>query len=459
MKKKRLTEKARLESLLRIGQYEAKSTQDLLDYALSEALDLTQSAIGYIYYYDDQRRQFILNTWSKGVMEACTVMDPQTIYDLDKTGIWGEAVRQARPILVNDFAAPHPLKRGYPDGHVPLRRFMTVPVSHQGRIVAVIGLANKEEEYTEKDLQQVALLMSSVWQIAERKKAEVELLRYRDFIENISDGCFEVDLKGNMTFANEAVAKHLGYSIQELIGMNTRQYASPEETKRLFGIFNQIFRTGEPATIQESVLVNREGQNRYIEMSVSLIRDPKGQPTGFRGTTRDITEKKKAEDYLQYISIHDSLTGLYNRFYADSEIDRLAVSRVRPISVIIIDLNDLKKVNDQYGHAMGDQYIKNAATVLKQTFRPEDMIARIGGDEFLVLLPLVDVDVCAQTIERLRGHIHSFNQSHEQPVHLSAGSATAQTGDHLTETIRKADRRMYEEKACMKSGCEPAKAI
>ena len=118
---------ARLSSLLRIFQNQAASIQDLLDYALDEVIALTGSKIGYLYFYDEATRQFTLNTWSKGVMPACAIPEPQTIYQLDQTGLWGEAVRQARPIMVNDFQAPHPLKKGCPPGHAPLTKYLTHP--------------------------------------------------------------------------------------------------------------------------------------------------------------------------------------------------------------------------------------------------------------------------------------------------------------------------------------------
>ena len=111
---------ARLTSLLRISQYESESIQDLLDFALHEAIALTGSKIGYIYFYNDETQQFVLNSWSKEVMAACSVVEQQTVYELEKTGLWGEAVRQAKPIVVNDFQAAHPLKQGYPEGHAPL---------------------------------------------------------------------------------------------------------------------------------------------------------------------------------------------------------------------------------------------------------------------------------------------------------------------------------------------------
>ncbi len=158
----------RLESLLEISQYQTNSIQELLDFALNEAIVLTNSKIGYIYFYDETNKQFILNTWSNDVMQECKVMDPQSIYDLDKTGCWGEAVRQRKPIIINDYQAYNHFKKGTPQGHVNLDKFLTIPVFSDNRIVAVAGVANKEIDYDSSDVRQLSLLMDSVWKISER---------------------------------------------------------------------------------------------------------------------------------------------------------------------------------------------------------------------------------------------------------------------------------------------------
>jgi len=103
---------ARLRSLVSILPTSSDSVQDFLDYALNEAIQLTGSKIGYLYRYYEDRQEFVLNSWSREVMRECAIRNPQTCYELDKTGLWGEAVRQRRPILVNDFIAVHPLKKG-----------------------------------------------------------------------------------------------------------------------------------------------------------------------------------------------------------------------------------------------------------------------------------------------------------------------------------------------------------
>ncbi len=162
----------RLKAVVELLQHPAETLQDFLDHALNKAIALTRSRFGYIYFYDKDRREFILNTWSRDVMEECRIANPQTRYELEKTGIWGEAVRQRRPILVNDFRAENPLKKGYPKGHVHLTSFLTIPVFHREEIVAVVGVANKESDYDETDVLELRLLMDSVWKSVESTKAD-----------------------------------------------------------------------------------------------------------------------------------------------------------------------------------------------------------------------------------------------------------------------------------------------
>ncbi len=157
--------------------------QELLDFGLEKALELTCSSIGYIYLYDEDTRIFTLYSWSKEVLPACSVMNPQSEYDLEQTGIWGEVVRQRVPLMVNDFAAPHELKRGYPQGHIPLTRFLSIPIKQHGRIVAVVGVGNKEEPYAEEDRTQLQLFMDGLWNVVERQRSEVALRLAKDAAE------------------------------------------------------------------------------------------------------------------------------------------------------------------------------------------------------------------------------------------------------------------------------------
>ncbi|MBI4731637.1 MAG: diguanylate cyclase [Chloroflexi bacterium] len=157
--------------------------------------------------------------------------------------------------------------------------------------------------------------------------------------------------------------------------------------------------------------------------------------------------RKQVEDKLRHMSTHDMLTGLFNRTFCDEEIARLQRGRQFPVSIVIADVDDLKKTNDLRGHAAGDDLLISVAKVLTTAFRREDMVARIGGDEFIVLMPKTAAAVADEALRRVRGLLVLYNAAHvETPLHLSLGVSTAQKGTPLAEVLKEADRSMYAEK-------------
>ena len=165
----------RQQAQLRLSAMGEVTSQEVMDFGLEEVLKLTESAVGYIYLYDEDQRLFTLYSWSREVLPTCAIMDKQTRYELGQTGLWGEVVRQRSPIVVNDFAESHVKKKGYPEGHVPLIRFLSIPVMQQDRIVAVVGVGNKEQPYTDDDVLQLQLFMDGLWNIVERRRTETDL--------------------------------------------------------------------------------------------------------------------------------------------------------------------------------------------------------------------------------------------------------------------------------------------
>jgi PAS domain S-box-containing protein len=158
--------------------------------------------------------------------------------------------------------------------------------------------------------------------ITERKHAE-EVLRqseekYRSILESITEGYYEVDLSGNFTFFNDSVCQLLGYTRQELMGMNNRQYSDPENAKKLYQAFHRVYITQESTRGFDWKVIKKGGEVRAVEASVSLIKDSKGQPTGFRGIVQDITERKRAEEALQesekkYRSVIENIQDVFYR--------------------------------------------------------------------------------------------------------------------------------------------------
>lgn len=181
-----LRESERQQSKLQLYRAEYQSCNDLLDLALEKALAFTESSIGYIFLYDEATRLFTLYALSKGVMAECTILKKQTVYELDKTGLWGEAVRQRRPIITNDYAEANPLKKGYPEGHVALERHLNLPILQNNQIVAVVGVGNKPTEYTTDDVRHLEVFMHDVWTMVERQRVMEELVKARELAEESS---------------------------------------------------------------------------------------------------------------------------------------------------------------------------------------------------------------------------------------------------------------------------------
>ena len=165
----------------------------------------------------------------------------------------------------------------------------------------------------------------------------------------------------------------------------------------------------------------------------------------------EIIQRKDMEEQLRYLGTHDILTGVYNRLFFDGELGRLEKSREFPISLIVADLDDLKKTNDTLGHTVGDGLLKRAGIALSLALRQGDILARIGGDEFAVLLPNTGAESVQAILDRIRGRIDDDNA--DQPdlhLSLSLGAATSEKGN-LTRAFLLADRQMYAEKSARKT--------
>ncbi|MDD4615033.1 MAG: PAS domain S-box protein [Caldisericia bacterium] len=289
----------RLHTIIDILQYPYKNLQDFLDYALNQSILLTESAIGYIYFYDEQSQEFQLNSWSNEVMKECTVIHPQTTYHLDKTGIWGEVVRQKKPIVVNDFQAPNPLKKGIPKGHVALRRFLTIPILHQGLIKAVVGVANKKEEYDATDTLELTLLMDAVWKTVESIRSEDALreseANLRSYIENAPYGIFVVNEHGQYVDLNALASQITGYSKKQLLQMSIQDLVDPKDIRSGIQHFQQVVQTGYASG---SILYKHQSKGpRWMNITATKL-----SPNRYLGFMYDVTDHKKNEEYIKLLS-------------------------------------------------------------------------------------------------------------------------------------------------------------
>jgi len=284
----------RLTALLQIYEQDIDDIKTFLDFALNQALILTGSRFGYIYYYDEEKEQFILNSWYDNVMTDCKVMDPQTCYELQKTGIWGEAVRQRKEIIVNDFQKENPLKKGYPEGHVRIKKYMTIPVFDQKKIVAVIGVANKETDYDDLDVVQLRLMMNSIWRIVKRKEAETEMMKLSRAVEQSPVSIVVTDHDGIIEYINPKFTQITGYSSAEVIGKNPRILKSGYSSDKFYA---ELWDTITSGRDWKGEFQNRKksGELFWESALISPMKNENNNVTNFIAVKEDITEKKKFE--------------------------------------------------------------------------------------------------------------------------------------------------------------------
>ncbi len=170
---------ARLEGLLRLSRMTDAPIDVLAKQAMEEAVRLTRSKIGYVAFVSEDEAVLTMHAWSEEALRECAVSDKPLVYPVASTGLWGEAVRQRRAVITNDYGSENPWKRGLPPGHVPLFRHMNVPVFDGNRIVVVAGVANKAADYDESDVRQLSLLMTEMWRMVQHKRTE-DLRRERE---------------------------------------------------------------------------------------------------------------------------------------------------------------------------------------------------------------------------------------------------------------------------------------
>jgi diguanylate cyclase (GGDEF)-like protein len=396
-----------------------------------------------------------LQAWStRTLKEFCQAQGGGLHYPIDQAGIWADCARNKQPIIHNDYASlPH--RHGMPDGHARIVRELVVPILRGEKVVAILGVGNKPNDYTERDVELVAYFADVAWEIAERKRAEEALriseldLKEAQSIAHIGSWKWDV-IRGEVTWSDEmfrifGIDKN---SFTGRLGDAAQKAMHPDDL--------YIVMPGNAANIAnvpfEYRIIRPDGAIRLIWAKAgNTIFDQNGKPTFLFGVAQEITESRLTEEQLRYQSTHDALTGLYNHNFFEVELARLEHCRDFPISLIVADVDGLKFVNDTRGHACGDQLLRHAANVLSSVFRDGDILARIGGDEFAVLLPATQVATAENMLARVRERLAQQNSEYpDLPVKLSLGMATAEKSA-LGPAFTLADQRMYADKAARKA--------
>lgn len=561
------------EKHIELMQLEGIGVSEFLDRSLAQVISFTKSKLGYIFLYDEEKEEFTLHSWSDTVLEECKIKNQSRLYYLGNVGLWGEVVRHRKPIIINDYNDPDTMKKGYPKGHVPIQNFISIPVFYNGRIVAVIGAANKETDYDEEDILNLNLLMNTVWPSVERIKTEELLKKERELFSttlfSIAEGIIVTDIAGKITLMNQLAEQYTGWPKEEAYGEDLHvvfQTINIVTREKGLNLVKCVLDTGNNSyTPKNTGLISKNGTERYISGSAAgiisdnvklsgvvvsfrditkeyeqekeiegflninldmlCVTDSKGnfykvnrkfvETLGYKeeelegknllsfvheediktthdiyweilgdktkpgssftnryrckdgsykyiewhvqpslgkftySSARDITEKKLVEEELRKIAIRDELTGLYNRRYLDTiivkEMER-SDSQDEPLSMAMLDLDYFKKVNDTWGHPVGDEMLKLIAQIISKVIRSSDILIRFGGEEFVVIMPQTSLEGAIGASEKIRKTIGKYYHLITGVQTVSIGVAERMKQESFKSWYKRVDEALYQAK-------------
>ncbi len=286
----------------------------------------------------------------------------------------------------------------------------------------------------------------------ERRLAE-EMERYERLTTHAREAIFKLNLDTvEVEYANPAAEAVLGYTLEEYREnpLLLARILHPDSRDEARTVLRKI-REGDALPRQVTLgWIHRDGSEVYVEHTVIPVVEPSGEIHCLETIGRDITQQRRNERRLEFLSMYDQLTGLSNRGRFEDELQRLALARADeyPVTLLACDIDGLKVINDSMGHEAGDRLIQETAKVLGRALRRSDLLARVGGDEFAAILLRTPGDEIPRIASRIRRSLEEYNDRNpDLPLSIAVGMATREEpGDSLRETRRRADSLMYRDK-------------
>lgn len=281
---------------------------DLYNFALERAIELCDSKIGFLGFLNEDETRVKIHAWSASSMKACEIKDRCIDFEVAKTGIWGEVIRQRNPLIINNYEKENPLKRGIPEGHVPILNYLSIPVFDKGKIVSVLAVGNKNGDYNEGDIQELTLLMDGVWNIVRQRNYEKEIIKakeeaeeseclFRKLFDDSADAILLIDRTGVFVECNQAALDLLQMPREQFLFMPPVKISpeyQPDGRKSADAAAQMIDIAYEKGLNRfDWTCVNAKGNEFIVEVSLLPILI-KGQ-TMLHVTWRDVTRRKQIE--------------------------------------------------------------------------------------------------------------------------------------------------------------------
>ncbi len=346
----------RLKYLLGFYEMVQQPEKDLLLHAVEGAGAVTGSPLAYVAFLNDDESELAMYAWSQTSMQECTMRDKPVVYPVEKTGLWGEAVRQRRPLITNDYQAPNPLKKGYPKGHPHIMRHMNIPVMDGDHIVLVAGVANKSSDYSDNDVSELSLLMQGLWQVLKRRRTETALhaneARLRKAEKEAGLGHWEFHMESGKIVASEGAKEVYGVLDRDLSIHDAQKIPLPEYRPCLDAALKSLIDTGKPYDLEFKI--RRVSDGAILDVHSRAEYDPVNKVVF--GILQDITDRKRTEEALKESEQH------YSRLFNLAED-----------SIIIVQDGIIKDLNSHFAEMLGYSFDEVINKPLQQFVHPDDL--------------------------------------------------------------------------------------
>jgi len=443
----------------------ADANQDAVDFALQEMAKAAQADKISLFRYDSlmgEREAFLVSGFAQGHMirrflDGTDTSSPEIPY-IER---WYGILSQGKILTGPRSSFPAQERKVIDMMHA--HSLLMTPIFAEGHLWGFACLSDMTHERHWSDAETSMVMtaarglgsfMGRIRLEEERHEARKALLlsniQWRETFDTIPDLVMVLDTNHQITHINKAARERLDIgdgNADDLIGHCYHHIHGIDHPPEYCPFLSMLI-DGRPHETEVSI----PRLNGYFHITVNPTFDAEGNLAGAVHVARDITNRRTLEERLLYLGTHDELTKLYNRTHFEAEVNRLKQDNISPISIVIADLDGLKEINDLHGHDHGDAFIRAAADMLREIFRSEDIIARIGGDEFAVLLKEVGEDLLCEIMQRARQMLSEGTRHSEygHQIRFSMGSGTALSPSELEKAIREADIAMYADKKARK---------
>ncbi len=378
---------------------------EITSFVIEECIKITESQLGFFGFIDDAETEMNAHLWSEQAMKSCAIDNKPVKFPLKTAGIWAEPIRTHHPLINNNYQEFDIRKKGYPTGHVPLLRLLSIPIIRGGKVVAILALANKKQDYTDDDFIHLSLFIENIWALFEKKEAEVALIRneayYRALIENASDIITILDADDIIQYNSPAIEKVLGYRQSELIHQDVWKFIHIDDLPFVQDALHSLKQKTGLTISLEFRLLDKAGSWRYFEATFSNLLE-NDTVNGIIVNYHDISERKDAEVLQKEIYRLDQLNTIGQMAAGIGHEIRNPMTTIRGYLQLLQDNQELEAFKSKF-ELMIDEIDRANSIIsdflsLAQT-KPSEMKMCNLNDIITQIFPLIQADTFTKNME------------------------------------------------------------